>query len=153
MKEKTCCVTGHREIPEDKLAYVESELKKAVMAAVKDGYTRFINGGAAGADLLFAAVVAELREQGCPISLEAALPYRGRLNSRNPAFQTMISACDRIKVLCEESSRSCYYTRNRYMVDESDLVIAVYNGRDTGGTVYTMNYAQDKGKTVQVISI
>ena len=39
------------------------------------------------------------------------------------------------------------------MVDESDLVIVVYDGRDTGGTVYTMNYAQDKGKTVQVISI
>ena len=152
MKEKTCCVTGHREISEDKLAYVENELKKAVMAAVKDGYTRFINGGAAGADLLFVAVVAELREQGYPIFLEAALPYRSRLNSRDPAFQTMISACDRIKVLCEKSLRSCYHVRNRYMVDESDLVI-VYDGRDTGGIVYTMNYAQDKGKTVQVISI
>lgn len=55
MIEKTCCVTGHRQIPADKLAYVHMELKKAIMSAVADGYTRFINGGAAGADLLFAA--------------------------------------------------------------------------------------------------
>lgn len=153
MIEKTCCVTGHREIPEDKLAYVEAELRKAILAARDSGYTRFINGGAKGADLLFAAIVTELREQGCPIFLETALPYRGRLNSRDPAFQKMISACDRIKVLYEKSSRSCYHVRNRYMVDESDLVIAVYDGRDTGGTVYTMNYAQDKHKTIQVIRI
>ena len=69
MHEKTCCATGHREILADKLAYVETELRKAVMAAVDDGYTRFISGGAAGADLLFAAIVAELKGQGHPLSL------------------------------------------------------------------------------------
>lgn len=59
MIEKTCCVTGHRKIPADRLAYVEKALRKAIMDAVNDGYTRFISGGAAGTDLLFAAIVAE----------------------------------------------------------------------------------------------
>lgn len=34
MGEKSCCVTGHRGIPEDKLPYVEEELRKTVQAAI-----------------------------------------------------------------------------------------------------------------------
>ena len=153
MLEKTCCVTGHRKIPVEKLAYVETELRKAVMAAVDDGYTRFINGGAAGADLLFAAIVAELKEQGRPLSLEAALPYSGRKKSKDQGFQKMLAACDEAKFFSERYNRGCYFVRNRYMVDESSRVIAVYDGRGSGGTVYTMQYACAKGKTVQVIRI
>ena len=153
MHEKTCCVTGHRKIPADKLAYVETELRGAVMAAVNDGYTRFINGGAAGVDLIFAAIVTELKEEGYPLFLEAALPYSGRKKSKDQGFQKMLAACDEVKVFGEQYSRGCYFVLNRYMVDKSSRVIAVYDGRDSGGTVFTMQYAHDKGKTVQVIRI
>ena len=153
MHEKTCCVTGHRKIPADKLAYVETELRGAVMAAVNDGYTRFINGGAAGTDLIFAAIVAELKEQGQPLSLEVALPYSGRKKSKDQGFQKTLAACDKVRAFSERYSRGCYFVRNRYLVDESSRVIAVYDGRDSGGTVYTMQYARSKGKTVQVIKI
>lgn len=153
MTEKTCCVTGHREIPEDKKAYVIAELEKEIRAAVADGYTRFISGFAEGTDLIFAALVIELKAQGYPLVLEAALPYRGRLNSDNQDFQKILSLCDRIKVLSEKSSRSCYHIRNRYMVDESSRVIAVYDSRDDGGTAYTINYANVQGQTVKVIKV
>lgn len=153
MLGKTCCVTGHRKIPADKLAYVETELRRAVMAAVNDGYTRFINGGAAGADLLFAAIVAELKEQGQPLSLEAALPYSGRKKNKDQGFQKMLAVCDEVKVFDEQYNRGCYFVRNRYMVDEYSRVIAVYDGRDCGGTVYTMQYARTKGRAVQVIKM
>lgn len=152
MIEKTCCVTGHRDIPEDKLAYVEMELQKEILTAIEDGYTRFINGGAAGSDLIFAAIVAKLK-QSQPLFLEAAIPYTGRLKSKEPDFQKMLAACDNVKVFSERYSRGSYFVRNRYMVDESDLVIAVYDGRNSGGTVYTINYAHDKGKAVQVVRI
>ena len=151
--EKTCCVTGHREIPADKLAYVQMELRKAIISAVEDGYTRFINGGAVGTDLLFAAIVAELKEKGAPLCLETALPYSGRKKSRDRDFQKMLATCDTVKVFSEQYQRGCYFIRNRYMVDESSRVIAVCDGRERGGTVYTMRYARDKGKSVQVIKI
>lgn len=150
---KTCCVTGHRKIPADKLAYAETELRKAVMAATSDGYTRFINGGAAGADLLFAAIVAELKVQGHPLFLEAALPYSGRNKSKDQGFQEMLAACDDVKYFSERYNRGCYFIRNRYMVDESSLVIAVYDGRDSGGTAFTMQYAHNQGKTIQIIRV
>lgn len=150
---KSCCITGHREIPAYKIAYVETELRKSILAAIEDGYTRFINGGAAGADLLFATIVAELKEQGRPLILEAALPYAGRKQSKDRDFQKMLGACDVVKVCSERYNRGCYFVRNRYMVDKSSRVFAVYDGRESGGTVYTMQYARDKGKTVQVIKI
>ena len=121
MIAKTCCVTGHREIPADKLAYVEAELIKSVVAAVDDGYTRFIHGGAAGADLLFAAIVAELKEQGHPLFLEAALPYSGRKKSKDQSFQKMLAACDKVRVFSDRYNRGCYFVRNRYMVVNADL--------------------------------
>lgn len=150
---KTCCVTGHREIPADKLAYAEAELRKAVIAAASDGYTRFINGGAAGADLLFAAIVAELKEQGYPLFLETALPYSGRKQKRDQSFQKMLNVCDEVKAFSERYNPGCYFVRNRYMVDESSLVVAVYDGRNSGGTAFTMQYAHSQGKTIQIVKI
>lgn len=62
MNEKTCCVTGHRDIPEGRKSYVIQELQREVLAAIDEGYTRFISGFADGADLMFAAIVAEQNE-------------------------------------------------------------------------------------------
>lgn len=128
-------------------------MEKEIRAAVADGYTRFISGFAEGVDLIFAALIIELKAQGYPLVLEAALPYRGRLNSRDTFFQKVISLCDRIKVLCEKSSHNCYHIRNQYMVDESSQIIAVYDGRENGGTLYTINYANTKGRTVKMIKV
>lgn len=151
--EKTCCVTGHRDIPEDKRAYVETELKKEVLSAIEDGYTRFISGFAEGADLIFAAIVAELKTQGRSLFLEAAIPHAGRLKNKNPLFQKLITTCDDVKILCGSYSRGSYFARNRYMVDESSRVIAVYNGQENGGTFFTIQYARKQGRTLRIIRI
>lgn len=153
MIEKTCCVTGHRDIPEDKRAYVEAELKKEVLSAIEDDYTRFISGFADGVDLIFAAIVAELKAQGHSLFLEAAIPHANRMKNNNQLFQKLISACDDVKVLCGSYSRSCYFVRNRYMVDESSRAIAVYNGQESGGTFFTMQYARKQGRTLRIIRI
>ena len=59
MDEKTCCVTGHRDIPKEYSDYVEQELQREIQAAIEDGFTRFISGFAEGVDLMFAAIVVE----------------------------------------------------------------------------------------------
>lgn len=153
MTVKTCCVTGHRDIPEDRRAYVDEELKKVVEAAVNEGYARFISGFAAGVDLAFAAIVAGLKQQGRAVTLEAAIPHRGRLKSKDLEFQKLLSACDTVTVLCESYSPGGYFTRNRYMVDESSRVIAVHDGREKGGTAYTIQYARAHDKEVRIIKI
>ena len=91
MAEKTCCVTGHRDIPEDRIAYVEQELRREVLAAIQDGYTRFISGFAEGADLMFAAIVVEQKKHNPDLFLEAAIPYAGRLKTKNKQFHELLS--------------------------------------------------------------
>ena len=45
---KTCCVTGHREIPADKIEHVKNVLRSQVLQAVEDGYTHYVSGFAEG---------------------------------------------------------------------------------------------------------
>ena len=139
METKVCCVTGHRDIPTDRAVYVEQALRREVLAAIEDGYTRFISGFAEGTDLMFAAIVAKQKEYTPNLYLEAALPYAGRIKTKNKQFH--------------EYTPSCFMRRNRYMAAESQRVIAVYDGRDRGGTLYTMRYAHTLEKEVRVIEV
>lgn len=54
---------------------------------------------------------------------------------------TLLKECDSVKVHTDRYSKSCYIVRNRYMVDCSALVIAVHDGRKSGGTAATIRYA------------
>lgn len=38
------------------------------------------------------------------------------------------------------------------MVDNADLVIAVYDGSSSGGTAYTVDYARKQGKKIIIIN-
>ena len=153
MGSLTCCVTGHRDIPAERIAYVEQQLRREVLEAIEAGYTRFISGFAEGTDLTFAAIVAEQKERHPELFLEAAIPYAGRLKTRSKQFHTLLPSCDGLKVICQDYTPSCFMQRNRYMVRESQRVIAVYDGRDHGGTLFTMRYAHTLGKEIRVIQI
>ncbi len=153
MKEKTCCVTGHRDIPAERMAHVAQELRREVLAAMEDGYTRFISGFAEGPELLFAAIVAEQKERNPELFLEAAIPYAGLMKTKNQQFHALLRACHGVKIVCKEYEPSCFMQRNRYMAGESQRIIAVYDGRDHGGTLFTMRCAHTLGKGVRVIRV
>lgn len=150
-RQYTCCVTGHRDIPEGKAMMVREQLQQEVLQAVAMGYTHFISGFAIGADLLFADIVVELKRT-YPITLEAAIPYRDRLRTPDSHFQRLIKDCDTVTVLTEKYSKGCFMLRNRYMVDHSSLVLAVYDGRKTGGTAATVRYAGKKMCVVRFVT-
>lgn len=135
------------------VTYVEQELRREVRAAIDDGYTRFISGFAEGTDLMFASIVAEEIEHHPELFLEAAIPYAGRIKTKNQQFHELLRACNGVKIVCEEYEHSCFMQRNRYMAGESQRVIAVYDGRDRGGTLFTMRYAHTLGKEVRVIRV
>lgn len=149
-KEHTCCVTGHRNIPADKIQYVQIQLRQELLQAIQSGYTHFISGFAAGVDLIFAGIVADLKRE-YPITLEAAIPYPGRMNTPDEVFQCLLKECDIVKVHTDRYFKSCYMVRNRYMIDCSALVIAVHDGRKSGGTAATIKYAHKMERDVREI--
>ena len=56
-------------------------------------------------------------------------------------------------VAAEEYHPSVYAKRNRYMVERSDRVIAVYDGREKGGTVGTIRLAHTMKKELREIAV
>ena len=150
---RTCCVTGHRDLPPGRYLEIRRALREEVLRAVEDGYTRFISGFASGIDLLFAEIVDELARENPAIELHAAIPYRGRLKSRDPLFRRLIERCREVRVYCETYSADCYFIRHRSMVEQSQRVIAVFDGRAKGGTAYTLRRAYELGRDVRLILI
>lgn len=153
MSTKACCVTGHRDIPADKVEYVKTKLKEEIERAIADGFTTFISGMAEGVDLLYAELVIKQKTQHPELFLEAAIPYRNRLNTSDTLFRKCLAGCNGIHVQQEEYNRDCFMNRNRYMVALSSRVIAVYDGRDSGGTLFTMRYAHTMEREVREIRI
>ena len=151
--KNTCCITGHRDIPDSMMNFVEQELRREIDLAIAEGYTRFISGFAEGADLLFAQIVADEKQKNSRLKLEAAIPYRKRMNTPNKLFQTLIKECDFVVVHSEGYHSGCFMKRNRYMVDQSQRVIAVYDGRQSGGTYATVRYAKTLAREIKTIKI
>lgn len=147
------CVTGHREIDVNKIDKVKDGLKYWIEYCIEKGYTNFISGFAIGVDLIFAELVIEEKRNNPDITLEAAIPYANRMNTYDKKFQELIKKVDKITICNQEYNDECFFIRNRYMVDNSDIVIAAWNVNKRGGTYYTMNYARKKQKELHIIYI
>lgn len=161
-----CCVTGHRSekfpFPREEYAikymvYME-RLQKEILSLICEGYCSFYTGMAEGADLDFAEVVLNLRDrEEYDITLTAASPYPIRPVIRETDYQRtrdeILYRCNRIDTVSPKYHKGCMQKRNQYMVDCSDLVLAIWNGEQTGGTWNTIRYARSQGKRIQYIML
>lgn len=155
MRKKTCCVTGHRDLPQREINYVKAELGREIDRAIADGYTCFMSGFGEGVDQYFAEIVLERQKENPALELIAVIPYKKRLDSLNEKGRTyqMLEACAEVVVVQEEYHPSVYSRRSRYMVERSDRVIAVYDGREKGGTVRTIRFAHMLKKELREIPV
>ncbi|RFZ77830.1 DUF1273 family protein [Lacrimispora amygdalina] len=150
---KGVCITGHRNIPKEKIDYVREQLRWEIGQAIEDGFTLFLCGMADGADLEFGAIVAEEKMEHPHLFLEAAIPYANRLKSKNPLFGQVLAQCNGIKVISKEYNPNCYFARNRYLVQNSQRVIAVFDGRERSGTAQTIRIASAEKRDIRIIDI
>lgn len=160
--ETTACFTGYRphklpwgETEDDpRCAALKLKLIESVTAAYARGYRTFISGMARGVDTYAAEAVLALSRVLPDMELVCAVPYPGyamRLPAAQKArYESIILGCARCAVTAEKYSSNCMWLRNRYMVENSSLVIAVYDGQ-RGGTHNTVAYAKEKGRDVYLI--
>lgn len=155
MEGKTCCVTGHRDIPAEEMAPVKEALRREIKKAVNDGFTVFLSGFADGVDQYFAEMILELQNKNPDLKLIAVLPYQKRKDSlcQKEHTNTLLDACAEVIIIQEEYRPNVYSKRNRYMVEHADRVIAVYDGREKGGTVKTIRYAHQFRKELREIPV
>ncbi len=154
MKNKTCCFTGHREVPNEEYAFVHKKTREAIMTLVDKGVERFIVGGALGFDTLAATLLFEIRQNFPHIKIVIAVPYKaqakGFCQSDLAIYNETLKLADQVVELSENYYRGCLHVRNRYMVDESGYIIS-YLRKNSGGSYFTTDYAQKKG--IEIIKI
>lgn len=129
-------VTGHR--PERINGYEKEiyEWFKKEFAAIHP--SEVITGMAQGVDQIAAQAARDLG-----INYLCVYPYKKNLGS---VEQDLVDSSSGVVWLSDKYFRDCFIVRDRWMVDRADKVLAVWDGKPGGGTYYTMNYANDRGK-------
>jgi len=166
MRIKSCCFTGHRpellpwENDEGDLrcAALKSKVRCAVEGLIVErGCTKFITGMARGADMICAEVVLALQMIYPQIRLECAVPSRAftaRWSDGDARkYSSILTRADSTHFISDAQfySKRLLMLRNIYMVDNSEVVIAVYKSGETGGTKNTISYAESKGREIIII--
>jgi uncharacterized phage-like protein YoqJ len=154
MKEKICCFTGHREIDESLLPYLNEVLRPLLVKLIEGGVTTFRAGGARGFDNLAAMNVLIMKQKYPDVRLHLCLPCPDQADKWHSEdkyiYRQVVEACDSYTYAEPAYTRGCMHKRNRQLVDGADFCIAYYDG-SSGGTAYTVDYASSHG--VSVINI
>lgn len=163
-RDVTCCFTGHR--PE-KLPWGTDErdprclaLKRSMLRELerlyRRGFRHFVSGMARGADLYFAEAALELKEKYPDLTVEGAVPCPSQAERWSEGerlrWRRVLDACDLETVVQHNYDRWCMQRRDRYMVDRSRAILAVFDGTP-GGTQYTLNYAMSKGLDILLLDV
>ncbi len=158
----TCCFTGHRPqvLPwrfqerDPRCQDLKLRLNQAILQAVQERQVcRFLSGMALGVDIWAAEAVLALSSQ-YPVVLDCVLPCRDQAVRWRPEdqrrYREILTRCHQVICLQERYTPDCFDLRNRYMVDHSDLMIAVWNGSPSG-TGKTIAYARSKSLPIQLL--
>ena len=133
---RTCCFTGHRpeKLPwgldegDPRCIAIKFSLSREIEGLYHRGFRHFISG------------MADLTVEGavpCPTQADRWPEEQRR------RWQDILARCDLESMVQQHYDRFCMLRRDRYMVDRSAAILAVFDGR-SGGTQYTLNYAMDK---------
>ena len=148
MKKTTVCFTGHRDIPANKRKEILQQLAHTIGELYLEGYRTFCTGGALGFDTLAAAVVLMLKKKKQDVRLHLLLPCPDQANGWKQwdakMYEAIKDEADEISYAAPQYERGCMHTRNRQLVDSSSVCVA-YITKKTGGTAYTVDYAEKKG--------
>lgn len=150
-KNKTCCFTGHRQIPSDRLSAVVGALRDAVCALYDEGYRHFIAGGALGFDTYAARAVLILKRERPDMTLSLFLPCLDQADAWSEKdkaeYERIKSEADEVLTLADRYFDGCMQKRNQAMVDASSACIA-YVTRPRSGAGQTVRMAERAGLTV-----
>lgn len=151
MKGKTCCFSGHRNIPENEYIELKKALRELVGIFAKRGIIYFGCGGARGFDLLAAETVLEMKKYYPEIKLIMVYPFRNQTQFWNirdtETYNSIKKQCDKQVYISEQYTSNCMIMRNKHLVNNSRYCICYFTGVNSG-TEYTVNYAARHGLTI-----
>ena len=161
---RTCAFTGHRpqNLPfrfnesDKRCVTLKKQLRKLIVYLIEQyNVTHFISGMDIGVDMYAAEIVLDLKTKYPHITLESAIPCETQAAKwseplRDRYFK-IAEQCDKETMLQTQYTPDCMQKRNRYMVDQADVLLAVWNGTPSG-TGSTVQYARTQGKMVWILN-
>ena len=165
----TCCFTGHRrrdlpfegDVSKQGVKNLISTIQLLCAHAYQEGYRTFITGMADGADLMCGSVIMDMmndrRYKG--LELICAMPYEEQRREVTTAesryiHSLLLDIARAVVITGKRSDSGRYRERNKFMVEHSSAVIAVYKEKPRGsGTLQTINMAKRAGLTTHVIEL
>ncbi len=141
--------TGHRFYDFSQREFIQERLTSAISEAYDHGIRNFISGFALGIDLMAAQLVQSLKCDLPGISLTAAIPFEGQAERYNiydkRVYRRLLELADKVIVLSDCYYPRCFLDRDEFMVENASYLIAYYDGREKGGTYYTVKKARARG--------
>lgn len=141
--------TGQRFYDFSQREFIQERLTSAISEAYDHGIRNFISGFALGIDLMAAQLVQSLKCNLPGISLTAAIPFEGQAERYNiydkRVYGRLLELADKVIVLSDCYYPRCFLDRDEFMVENASYLIAYYDGREKGGTYYTVKKARARG--------
>ena len=140
LNKKVCCISGKRDIPPESEECIRKELFEKIIDAINNGYTSFSEQFK---DSVAAEIMIDFKKQlgnAADIKLDAYLPYDKMQNSKK--IKELLKECDYITSCSPYYHRGCFLARDKIMADNADMLIAVTDEEETGGTGYTIRCAE-----------
>jgi uncharacterized phage-like protein YoqJ len=163
MNELTCAFTGHRP-SHFQFGYDETDndclrlkitLRSEILRMIDFGVTQFLSGMALGVDMWAAEIVLALRKIGHPVKLTCVLPCETQADKWREEYREryfhILENADEVLYTNIKYTSICMYERNKYLVEHTDYLLAVYDGISKGGTAQTVRFAQKKGIPITII--
>ncbi|MBQ9545620.1 MAG: DUF1273 family protein [Clostridia bacterium] len=148
LKERTCCFSGHRIVPDEQKPVLEKKLDDVIAGLRKEGVDRFVCGGAIGFDTLAAQAVLRAKKTDPSLILILALPCPDQAEKWSSKdrmiYLNTVRAADVVHIVSPEYSSGCMHKRNRFMVGMSSHCV-YYLTKNLGGTYYTVQCAVKAG--------
>lgn len=147
--------TGHRFYDFSQRVFIQERLTSAISEAYDHGIRNFISGFALGIDLMAAQLVQSLKCNLPGISLTAAIPFAGQAERYNiydkRVYGRLLELADKVIVLSDCYYPRCFLDRDEFMVENASYLIAYYDGREKGGTYYTIKKA--RARDIPIINV
>ena len=173
------CFTGHRpnklggydwNTPKNKqiINKLRATIVSVIAHNINESNFHFIVGGALGIDQMAFNICDELRHLLSDITIEVAVPFQDQPNAwfnqldktryfKQLQFANKVTYVDSLKKYQATKIPIGKYNpyklqiRNEYMVDNSDLVIAIWDGSKSG-TKNCIDYAKGLNKKIVIIN-
>ena len=160
----SACFTGHRpsKLPwgydedDKRCKKVKMAVFEEIEGAIIRGYNTFYCGMALGFDMICAEIVLDLKKKYQHIKLIGAIPCGNQTAKWTDTktierYKKILKQLDDVRCIYDYYVEGCMQERNMFMINNSSLVIALFNGL-SGGTKSTIDYARKQGKEIVIIT-